>query len=154
MLELFREHVSLEEKKLAAEVKRRGGKAALNNEKSMEKLAAKEAALSNEQSMEELAVEEADPNTPLVLDNRHTGSPSFDLAKLQEEIDETPDQAIEKNAEFFSSKLELHRRHMMEDIRRVVHRGGDRVISAVTAGPHDRIVDPVWREDFCVCGMN
>ena len=128
MLKLFKkEFVSPEEKKLAIEVERRGGKAALSNEK----------------SMKELAHEEADPNTPLVLDNRRTGSRSLDPAKLREEIDETPDEAIKKNAELFSGKLELQMRHITEDIKRAVHREVDRAIEAVTAGPHDRIVDPV-----------
>jgi hypothetical protein len=30
-----------------------------------------------------------------------------------------------------------------DEMSRVVERQGDRIISAVTAGPHDKIVDPV-----------
>jgi hypothetical protein len=30
-----------------------------------------------------------------------------------------------------------------DEMSRVVERQGDRIISAVTAGPHDKIIDPV-----------
>ena len=138
MLDLFQEFVSPEEKKLAVMADGMGGKAALDSEQSMRKLADAEVAF----------------NTPLVPDNRRTGSRSLDLVELQREINENPDEAIEKNADFFSSKFDIQTRQIKEDIERTVRREGDRIIEAVTAGPRDRIVDPVWREDFCACGMN
>ncbi|KAF9644578.1 hypothetical protein BDM02DRAFT_3074100, partial [Thelephora ganbajun] len=69
---------------------------------------------------------------------------------LQQEINSDPDEAIEKNAEFFDRKFDIQRRQIVEDIARTVNREGDRIISAVTAGPHDRIVDPdiynIWKD--------
>ena len=135
MSQLFQEFVSVEQKKLAAMVDKIGGEAAQDNEQSMRELANAEAALV----------------APSDSDSRHAGGYPFDLAKLQDEIKETPDKAIEKNAEFFSRKLHIQMRQITEDIERAVRREGDRVIEAVTAGPHDRIVDSVWWKAFCVC---
>ena len=138
MLKLFREFVSPEEKKLAVMVERMGGKAALNNE----------------QSMKKLTDEEADFHTPLIPHSRRAEGHPFDLNELRDEIEGRPDEAIERNADFFNRKFNIQTRQIKEDIERAVRREGDRIVEAVTAGPHDRIVDPVWREDFCACGMN
>ena len=138
MLQLFREFVSPEEKKLAVMADGMGGKAALDNEQAMRKLASAEIAFVASSGSDSLRAE---------------GHP-FDLNELRDEIEGKPDDAIEKNADFFNRKFDIQTRQIKEDIERAVRREGDRVISAVTAGPHDRIVDPVWREDFCVCGMN
>ena len=51
--------------------------------------------------------------------------------------------AIKKNLEVFELKFKMQQRELAEEMRRMVHHEGDRVIEAVTAGPHDRIIDPV-----------
>ena len=127
MLQLFQDFVTPEQKKLAVMVKERGGAAALESEQVIKELADAELALT----------------APSGSDNRHGGGHTFDFVELQHEIKDDPNDAIEKNAEFFNRKWDIQRRQIVEDIARAVNREGDRIISAVTGGPHDRIVDPV-----------
>jgi hypothetical protein len=75
----------------------------------------------------------------------------FGFYELQQEVKSDPEEAIEKNAEIFNRKFDIQRRQIVEDIARAVNREGDRIISAVTAGPHDRIFDPVRSEVFGIC---
>jgi hypothetical protein len=109
-----------------------------------------DAVLDNEQSMIMLVDAEFALVAPSDSDSRHDGGGPFDLAELQHEIKGSPDEAIERNIEFFNAKFDIQRRRIVEDIERTVNREGDRIISAVTAGPHDRIIDPVCREAFSV----
>jgi hypothetical protein len=139
MLQLFQEFVTPEQKKLAAMVGEMGGDAALENEETMKELAGAETALTthsgleNEQAMEELAGTEI----------RYGRSRPFNFVKLRREIKGNPGEAIERNAEFFNHKFNIQRRQIVEDITRAVNREGDRIITAVTAGPHNQIVDQV-----------
>ena len=127
MLQLFREFITPEQRKLAVMVEEKGGVAVLENE----------------QAMKELVNAELTFTTPSGLDNRHGGGRPLDVIELQREIKGDPDEAIEKNAAFFNGKFEIQTRQIEESIARAVNREGDRIISAVTGGPHDRIVDPV-----------
>ena len=127
MLQLFQEFITPEQRKLTVMVEERGGAAVLENE----------------QAMKELAEAEFAFVAPSGSDSRHGGARPFDVVELQHEIKGDPNEAIEKNAEFFNRKFDIQRRQIVEEIARVVNREGDRIISAVTAGPHDRIVDPV-----------
>ena len=120
---MFQKLLTPEQKKLADMVEKGGGNAVLDDERVMRQLAAAEASLSP-------------------ASGRH-GNDRFDLAEIQHEIRDDPAGAIEKNAEFFNRKFDMQRRQIEEDVARTVRREGDRIISAVTAGPHDRIVDPV-----------
>ncbi|KAJ7084934.1 hypothetical protein C8R44DRAFT_894044 [Mycena epipterygia] len=74
----------------------------------------------------------------------------FDLEDLKEDLQNDPDTAMERNLERFNRKFDAQTRQIIEEVGRLVKRDGDRVISAVTAGPHDRIIDPdvhiVWKE--------
>ena len=132
MLELFHEYAPPHERELAAMAKKLGGDAVLDNEQAMEELAA-------------YALAGAHPGP----ESRQApqGRP-FGFVELQQEIKGDPEEAIEKNAEFFNRKFDIQRRQIVEDISRAVNREGDRIISAVTAGPHDRIFDPVCRKAF------
>ena len=123
MLQMFQKLLTPEQKKLADMVEKKGGNAILDDEDTMKELDAAEASLAP-------------------ASGRH-GNGRFDLAEVQHEIRGDPADAIEKNAEFFNRKFDIQRRQIEEDIARTVRREGDRIISAVTAGPHDRIVDPV-----------
>jgi len=123
MLQMFQKLLTPEQKKLAELVEKKGGNAVLDNERDMKELSAAEASLAP-------------------ASGRH-GSGRFDLAEVQHEIRDDPANAIEQNAEFFNRKFDMQRRQIEEDIARAVRREGDRIITAVTAGPHDRIVDPV-----------
>jgi hypothetical protein len=123
MLQMFQKLLTPEQKKLADLVEKKGGNAVLDDEHAMKDLFAVEASLSP-------------------ASGRY-GSGRFDLAEVQHEIKDDPTDAIEKNAELFNRKFDMQRRQIEEDIARAVRREGDRIISAVTAGPHDRIVDQV-----------
>ena len=129
MVQLFQEFVTPEQKKLVAMVEERGGVEVLKNEQAMKELVEAEPALT----------------VPSGSDGRCDGDRPFDIVELQNEVDGDPDEAIEKNAEFFGRKFDIQTRQIEESIARAVGREGDRIISAVTAGPHDRIVDQVRR---------
>ena len=47
------------------------------------------------------------------------------------------------NMELFDRKFVMQARRITEEVERVVVRESDRVIEAVTSGPHDRIIDKV-----------
>ena len=122
-MQMFQTLLTPEQKKLADMVEKKGGNAVLDNEGVMRELVAVEVSLSS-------------------ASGRHSNE-RFDLAEIQHEITGDPTGAVEKNAESFNRKFDMQRRQIQEDIARAVRREGDRIITAVTAGPHDRIVDPV-----------
>jgi len=126
MMEMFQKFVTPEQKQLAVLVEQKGG----------------DAVIDNEQIMRELSDAEASVSVPAGVE-RHRPTKKFDLAEIQHEIRDDPAVAIGKNAEFFDRKFGIQRRQIQEDIERAVTREGDRIISAVTAGPYERIVDPV-----------
>ena len=119
MLQMFQKFLTPEQRKLADLVEKAGGNAILDDEHAMKELAAAEALLS--------------PHS------HHR----FDLAEVRREISGDLTDAIEKNAELFNRKFDIRLRQIEEDFIRAVGREGDRIIYAVTSGPHDRIVDPV-----------
>ena len=135
MLQLFREFVTPEQRKLAVMVEEKGGVAVLENE----------------QAMKELANAELAFTAPSGSDNRHGTSRPLDFIEMQHEIKDDPDEAIKQNADSFNRKFDIQTRQIEESIARAVNREGDRIISAVTGGPHDRIVDPVRRGAFSYC---
>lgn len=61
------------------------------------------------------------------------------LRPLKTELNEDFDKTLEKNMVVFERQLDVQRRQL----EHVVVREGDRVIAAVTSGPHDRILDLV-----------
>ena len=125
-MEMFREFVTPEQKRLAVLVEQKGGETIIDDEQIMKELSDAEALISAPTGMERLKA-----------------AKRFDLMEFQHEIRDDPSEAIEKNAEFFNRKFDIQRRQIQEDIERAVGREGDRIISAVTGGPHERIVDPV-----------
>ena len=126
MIEMFQRFVTPEQRQLAFLVKEKGGEAVINNKQVMKELSEKEASITLPTGRE-----------------RDKSIKESDLAEIQQEVREDPVTAIDKNMKSFDGKFEMQRRQIQEDIERVVGREGDRVISAVTAGPHERISDPV-----------
>ena len=127
MLQLFqKEFLTTKQKILAEKVEGLGGDAALDNDEVMRELACAESGLAN--------------SGPESLSG---GGRPLDFVELRQEIKANPQEAIEKNSEFFGRKLEIQRREI-EEITRAFNRGGDRIISAIISGPHERIADPVW----------
>ena len=62
---------------------------------------------------------------------------------LQEELADSPVDSIAKNSEAFNRKFTIMEQNIAAEMRRIIGREGDRVIGAVLAGPHERILDPV-----------
>jgi hypothetical protein len=136
MLQLFQEFATPQQKKLSAVVGKVGKDTALGDERAMKELAGVETALTAQSGLEiDQATEEPE--------NRYGRSRPFNFAELQEEIKSDPDKAIKNNAEFFNQKFDIQRRQIVEEITRAVNREGDRIITAVIAGPHNQIIDQV-----------
>ncbi len=66
-----------------------------------------------------------------------------ELQLLKTELAEAPVAAIRSNFESFERKFEILQQEMIDEMRKIVVHEGDRVISTVLSGPHDRIIDPV-----------
>ena len=123
---MFQKFVTPEQRKLAYLVQQKGGDAIIDNEQVMRELSDAEAAVSAPVGME-----------------KHRPAKKFDFTEIQHEIREDPGVAIRKNAEFFNRKFDIQRRQIQEDVEHAVSREGDRIISAVTGGPHERVLDQV-----------
>ncbi|KAI1783149.1 hypothetical protein LXA43DRAFT_904186 [Ganoderma leucocontextum] len=80
----------------------------------------------------------------------HSHQDGDELAVVKQELFDSPELAIKKNLEVFERKFKMQQRELAEEMRRMVHHEGDRVIEAVTSGPHDRIIDPdiheIWKD--------
>ena len=127
MFQLFQNFATPEQQEMANLIKSKGGDAALQDDKVVKELMEREAQLS--------------PGAP---ETRHKKPPKpISPNEIRREIKEDPDLAIKRNAKLFDAKFDMQRRLISEDIDRTVRRETDRVISAVTGGPHDRIIDLV-----------
>jgi len=69
------------------------------------------------------------------------------LDELKSEFSEDVDLVLNRNMVIFTRKLDVQRQSFLE-LTAVVKTQSDRVIEAVDAGPHDRIVDPVRLRSF------
>lgn len=65
------------------------------------------------------------------------------LDELKLELSEDVDVFLSKNMIIFQRKLDVQKRQLVLELTAVVKAQSDRVIKAVDAGPHDRVVDPV-----------
>ena len=125
MLQLFQEFVTPQQKILAAKVEQVG----------------RDAVLENEEMMKELVDAETSPNKGFGPQNRPGGGSPFDLDEIRREIKRDPEEVIKMNSEFFNRKFAIQVREIEESMARVVGREGDRIISTLQEGPHDRIAD-------------
>ncbi len=66
-----------------------------------------------------------------------------ELEVVKEELFDSPELAIRKNLEIFERKFMVQKRELVDEVGKIVHHEGDRVIEAITSGPHERILDPV-----------
>ena len=123
MMKLIQEKfITPEQKQLAVLVGQKGGKAVVDDEEAMEALMNAEAAIA-----------------PSI----GRSARKFGVEDLLREIRCDPIEAIEKNRARFDDILKVQARKLEDCVERVAKQQGDRVISAVTAGQHDRIIDPV-----------
>ena len=127
MMEMFQKFVTPEQRQLAFLVEQKGGGDAI---------------IDNEQVMRELSDAETLISAPTGMERRRPAK-KFDFVEIQREIRDDPAVAIEENAKFFNRKFDLQRKLIQEDIKRAISHKGDRITSAVTAGPHERVLDSV-----------
>jgi hypothetical protein len=69
------------------------------------------------------------------------------LSSLRKDLNTDLDVSLERNRGIFDRKFEEQKKQL-EELKAVVRRESDRVISAVAAGPHDRILDQVGAKRF------
>jgi len=130
MLKIFHSLVSPEQQQMAQLIERKGGIVNVQG---------------NVQVLKELNTYEQK--------NFSTGAPPIgnvlksggkdEVSELLEEIRTSPEDAIQNNMAIFERKYEMQHRQLLEEVTRAIRREGDRIISVITAGPHDRIIDSV-----------
>ncbi|KAI0665675.1 hypothetical protein C8Q78DRAFT_1063523 [Trametes maxima] len=73
-----------------------------------------------------------------------------EMTRLMRDLADEPAVTIKKNLVWFERKFMIQQREIVDEMTRVVVHQGDRVISSVLAGPHERIVDPdmyaIWKD--------
>ncbi|KAI0373412.1 hypothetical protein BV20DRAFT_937448 [Pilatotrama ljubarskyi] len=142
LLEFFAKAVSPEQRELAVLVQKKGGAmTVMSNNDALKEL------LDFKPSTAISASKRSGEREPLEH-NSHVGESNLDALKT--ELFESPELAIRRNFEVFERKFKMQQRELAEEIKRTVHHEGDRVIEAVTSGPHDKIIDPeiheIWKE--------
>lgn len=59
------------------------------------------------------------------------------------EMGRTIEDMVKENEELFTRKFKAQSLVLKEEMEKITRREGDRVIEAITSGPHERILDPV-----------
>ncbi|RPD54176.1 hypothetical protein L227DRAFT_580748 [Lentinus tigrinus ALCF2SS1-6] len=138
VLEFFAKAVTPEQQELAALVQKKGGPTAVMGDNDTLKELLKFKPASTTITKRDGAEHKA-----------HEGG-GDDLSIVKEELFDSPELAIRKNLDIFERKFKMQQRELTEEVKRVIHHEGDRVIEAVTSGPHERIIDPdihaIWKE--------
>lgn len=132
LMKMFKTFAMPEEKDMVKRIQQRGGI---------------EACERDEQILKEL--HDSEPKKEIVAAatiSSKKASNASDFEDLKEELHEDPEKAMEKNMVVYSRKFEFQQKQITE-MSRVVRREGDRVISAITSGPHDHILDHVSEVD-------
>lgn len=64
------------------------------------------------------------------------------LNELRGEL-QGPGHSIETNLPAFERKFDMQQRQIVSEVDMIVHREGDRIITSITSGPHNRVIDEV-----------
>lgn len=144
MLTLFQQFVTPDQKKISAFVKKKGGPEAC--QKNMEVL--RELA---ELEPKNVAVTHHSGSQFSSANNSRSNTSTTGLSALLEDLAPSIDESLQENFTVFSRKFEIQQRQLKEELTRVIQRESDRVIGALTSGPHDKILDKVSTFIF-VCG--
>ncbi|KAF7361998.1 hypothetical protein MVEN_00545000 [Mycena venus] len=137
MMKMFASFVAPEQKEMMRLVEQKGGLQACQE---------------NDKILKELSDLEAKSSTALggAPQSAKSAQKTSALEDLKDDLMVDPEAAIEKNLTVFSRKFEVQKRQIVDELTKVVEREGDRVISAITSGPHDKIIDPdvhkIWKE--------
>ncbi|GAW07240.1 hypothetical protein LENED_009217 [Lentinula edodes] len=90
-----------------------------------------------------------DPGSRRDAEQDPPGPPAHEVNQLKQELQLDVDDDLKKNMTVFKRKLDEQQRQLQQ-IENTVINQGDRVISVVREGPHDRIHDPelraIWKE--------
>lgn len=101
------------------------------------------ACISNDESLEELVAKSGDSLSRISGRGGGSGRRSNDLPEIRKrllkEIQEDIDEAFNRNMVLFERKLDMQNKQLGEAMRQE----SDHIITALTAGAHDRINDPV-----------
>ncbi|KAJ7657340.1 hypothetical protein DFH06DRAFT_991084, partial [Mycena polygramma] len=131
MEQLFRKLDTSRERDVQKFIEDKGGaKACVDNEATLQELVSK--------SGESLAS----------LDPTHSGNGDLASARklLNKELAEDVDEAFKKNMKLFDRKLEMQSKQLSDTITST----GDHIISVLSGGAHDKILDPdlqaIWKE--------
>ncbi|PIL33826.1 hypothetical protein GSI_03532 [Ganoderma sinense ZZ0214-1] len=143
LLAIFPRILSPEQQELAALVEKKGGpRVVMGDNDALVELLKFRPAVALDQDKRSGGREGAESH------NGHLGG--GDLAAVKQELFDSPESAVKKNLEAFERKFDLQHKALMDNFGAVVSHEGDRVIQAVTAGPHDRIIDPdiheIWKD--------
>ncbi|KAF8589617.1 hypothetical protein K439DRAFT_1332394 [Ramaria rubella] len=135
MMKMFQSLTSPEEKKLTRLVNQKGGSKAVQE---------------NDKLLRELSKNELQGFSSVAVVGRKAGGKPYSFEDLQDDLRSDPDEAIRKNFDVFSRKLKMQQDRILEETKVMMQREGDRVIEAVTGGPHDKIVNRdmhiLWKE--------
>ncbi|KAJ6499432.1 hypothetical protein C8R45DRAFT_115543 [Mycena sanguinolenta] len=136
MLAMFASFVAPEHKEMMRMVEQKGGPQACQD---------------NDKILKELSDLEAKSTSAGTATRSSKSAPKTSaLEELKDDLMVDPESAMDANLTVFSRKFEMQKQQIVDELTKVVEREGDRVISAVTAGPHDKIVDPdvhkIWKE--------
>ncbi|KAJ7739936.1 hypothetical protein B0H16DRAFT_1568368 [Mycena metata] len=140
MMKMFQQFVSPEQREMARIVEQKGGlQACQDNDKILKELN------DLESKSGATPVKPQSVKGTASMNNKTSG-----LEDLKDELMTDPDAAMEKNLTAFNRKFEVQTRQIIDEMTKVVERQGDRIISELTSGPHDKIVDKdvhkVWKE--------
>ena len=134
-MQMFQTLMDPEMKKLTATVEERGGiQACMENESVLRELSGLASSKGTSTSQ---------AGAPNARGKRARDENSSAFEDLKADIYDDPDTAIEKNMTAFSRKFEMQKQRIVAELTAVIQHEGDRVIEAVTSGPHERIMDPV-----------
>ncbi|KAJ6593779.1 hypothetical protein B0H19DRAFT_34811 [Mycena capillaripes] len=137
MMKMFQQFVAPEQKEMMRIVEQKGGLQACQE---------------NDKILKELSDLEAKSSSSLggAANSAKSAQNTSALEDLKDDLMVDPEAAMEKNLTVFSRKFEVQKRQIVDELTKVVEREGDRVISAITAGPHDKIIDSdvhkIWKE--------
>ncbi|TBU55048.1 hypothetical protein BD310DRAFT_934540 [Dichomitus squalens] len=142
VLDFFSKAISPEQLELAALVQKKGGPTVVMADNvALKELMKFRPAVASDQTKQ---------GTGKDVGEHNSHSEGDDLAVVKQELFDSPELAIKKNLEVFERKFKMQQRELAEEMRRMVHHEGDRVIEAITSGPHDRIIDPdiheIWKD--------
>lgn len=126
MLQLYQHLATAEHKKLAAIIEQKGGAEACQHDENL---------------LLELSKLESNNDVASTAPQKNRSSSA--VGDILDELHADPDEAIKNNMEVFTRKFEIQKRQIIQETERIVRREGDRIINAITSGPHDKIIDPV-----------